>query len=1058
LAVAGVFVGLSAQDDQRIDALTYGHRDAEALHAHFADANEQRSDPLDQLHLLTNERATAASVREALNDAIANAKAGRADTVIVHFSCHGSLNGDLVLFDADRDDVGGSCVPVREVIELLSRLDNAAAVLSLDCCFSGTALGMQGSLNRDAFDGLMSQMTGDSRFVMWAASPNQKAYEDTALAHGYLSHSLLKELEAARAAGKRDLPIATWLATAVQRIEALAAAAGREQRAGCYGLLTSARTIPVAAVGSYQRQFAETAGLPGIDATLDSLQAHGLLAEDVAAVRSRLHDHATLNQLQQDAVTPHGVLAGRSLLVRAPTSGGKTLIAELAMLRQWRLGRKTVFLLPLRALAHEQSDAVRRNYGDRLGLRVIVSTGEVAGDDDLLRHNQFDVAFLTYEKFTALASARPRFVEDLGVVVLDEIQMIEDPSRGRTLELLLVRLQRLRRERSWPQLIVLCGELANLESLQSWLGLGVVGTVKRPIPLVEGVISPNGVMRTRHPITGDARSRFPGFPAKAKAGRPSRWESDQRAQHALAVAYDVVRTQGKQALFFCFSTWQARRLATWLADDLGLPAVIGLVAALSLADASQEHRARNLLTSVAKKGVAFHIGDLDREERLAVETEFRSGALRVLVATPTLAMGVNSPTDVVVFVDNGIFSYQEGREIPISIPTYRNMAGRAGRLVAGGPQSGTALLVSISEPDAERLWALYIDGVPPALESQLGNLAPEDLAIALLQLQAEATPVQLTEDLGRTYWGFLQNRTDSWVRTHRRRLEESLALLSNEGFAVQSTPGRWALAPRGRTAAAFGLELHAVRRLLRLIGKLRGTAEPIDILTLVVITQASVGIDDVFMPKGTTSATVEVDKRGPLTRRPILWDVLVDPAGLIGDADEYVGNRVHRLLAIIAWLRGGTLADIERQYARASGDEPVAGRFRAMIDRTIDLLPAVAALMVVELPEKTAEIKASFALARHQLAVGGNAAAGQLYALRLKLGRHDCLRLVAEGITDEATLRDALANRRKDVEGILSQVGVEALEQRLDDSRAARRRGPESEQIEIDGFGADTTL
>ena len=39
MRVAGVFVGVSEQDDPCIRQLNFGHRDAERLHAVFADAN-----------------------------------------------------------------------------------------------------------------------------------------------------------------------------------------------------------------------------------------------------------------------------------------------------------------------------------------------------------------------------------------------------------------------------------------------------------------------------------------------------------------------------------------------------------------------------------------------------------------------------------------------------------------------------------------------------------------------------------------------------------------------------------------------------------------------------------------------------------------------------------------------------------------------------------------------------------------------------------------------------------------------------------------------------------
>jgi hypothetical protein len=137
MAIAGVFVGLSAQDDPRVRALKYGHRDAEAMHAIFADANEHNNAANTHLYLLTNRSATVASVRAALTSAIDAAVRGDVDLLVVHFSCHGSISGDLVLFDADRDDASRTCLPVREIVDALAQVSNSTVVLTLDCCHLG---------------------------------------------------------------------------------------------------------------------------------------------------------------------------------------------------------------------------------------------------------------------------------------------------------------------------------------------------------------------------------------------------------------------------------------------------------------------------------------------------------------------------------------------------------------------------------------------------------------------------------------------------------------------------------------------------------------------------------------------------------------------------------------------------------------------------------------------------------------------------------------------------------------------------------------------------------
>ncbi len=68
---------------------------------------------------------------------------------------------------------------------------------------------------------------------------------------------------------------------------------------------------------------------------------------------------------------------------------------------------------------------------------------------------QFDIALLTYEKFTALALTRPHIIEQVGTIVIGEVQMIADESRGANLEFIMTLLRMRRREGIEPQIIAL---------------------------------------------------------------------------------------------------------------------------------------------------------------------------------------------------------------------------------------------------------------------------------------------------------------------------------------------------------------------------------------------------------------------------------------------------------------------------------------------------------------------------------------------------------------------------------------------------------------------------
>src|SRR5207302_1210373 len=142
------------------------------------------------------------------------------------------------------------------------------------------------------------------------------------------------------------------------------------------------------------------------------------------------------NALQLDAINEFGILDGEHLVVSAPTSSGKTMIGELAALRAALDRRRTFFLFPLKAIVNDKFRHFNAIYGP-FGIRTIRATGDSTSDDLVpLMRGQYDICLLTYEKFTALALGNPHLLDQIGAIVIDEVQMIADTSRGVNLEFL----------------------------------------------------------------------------------------------------------------------------------------------------------------------------------------------------------------------------------------------------------------------------------------------------------------------------------------------------------------------------------------------------------------------------------------------------------------------------------------------------------------------------------------------------------------------------------------------------------------------------------------------
>lgn len=111
----------------------------------------------------------------------------------------------------------------------------------------------------------------------------------------------------------------------------------------------------------------------------------------------------------------------------------------------------------------------------------------------------------------------------------------------------------------------------------------------------------------------------------------------------------------------------------------------------SLVFCNSRSRAQSLAAFLAESGIptAFHHAGIDREKRAEVEKGYKSGSIRVLVATSTLEMGLNLPARQVVIYDSYVFNESGFDQLPVW--SYIQRAGRAGR--PGLDESGEAVLM-----------------------------------------------------------------------------------------------------------------------------------------------------------------------------------------------------------------------------------------------------------------------------------------------------------------------------------------------------------------------------
>jgi len=208
-------------------------------------------------------------------------------------------------------------------------------------------------------------------------------------------------------------------------------------------------------------------------------------------IREKIHPHLyealfregirELRPAQRKSIEA-GLLEGKNLLVCTPTASGKTLVAELAMLNNLlnHPGKKAVYIVPLKALASEKFRQFRKKYGHLI--KIALSIGDLDSDDPYLAN--YDMIICTSEKFDSLIRHKAPWLSMVSVVIIDEIHLLNDPSRGPTLEILITILRdRIKK----LQLIGLSATIGNPRELADWLGAELVIDSWRPVKLSKGI-------------------------------------------------------------------------------------------------------------------------------------------------------------------------------------------------------------------------------------------------------------------------------------------------------------------------------------------------------------------------------------------------------------------------------------------------------------------------------------------------------------------------------------------------------------------------------------------
>lgn len=520
--------------------------------------------------------------------------------------------------------------------------------------------------------------------------------------------------------------------------------------------------------------------------------------------------------------------AKRAIVVEMPTSAGKTLLAEFAIVQALALypERTVAYVVPTRALVNQITRRLRRDI-EPLGFTVeaAIPVFEIDPKEDELLRQDVSVLVVTPEKLDLLLRTDHPVVEHLSLVVADEAHNLGTDARGARLELLLATL---RRERADSRFLLLTPFVPNGEELALWLaGDGAEATISidwKPSERVAALakwkkrrLGPQELMLHSIPSAHhvdintevDINLGNAGAIATARGARGA-----SKAAVSASAALKLAERGG--VLTLCYGRKTAESRAAEI-DAVREPRAHSSFADSVINFAKAELGAEHPLARHLEKGVAFHHAGLSHDLRYLIELLIDGGDIDAVCGTTTLAQGVNFPIGTVI-IETLDKPADRGRN-PMTFSEFWNIAGRAGRamrdrvglvvfpVTTGAQEADVREFLRASAADvASALIDTLTDAVTSAEKFDLGFVRSHKTFAVFLQYLTHALRVggadvagaQL-QDLLRSSLVYFQlessdrRAADDLVRATTRYLESIagtdrgwLALADGTGFSLPS--------------------------------------------------------------------------------------------------------------------------------------------------------------------------------------------------------------------------------------------------------------------------------
>lgn len=452
-----------------------------------------------------------------------------------------------------------------------------------------------------------------------------------------------------------------------------------------------------------------------------------------------------------NAVSKGFLEKGISSVITFPTGAGKSTLVDLKIACSVLRGERVVYIVPTHALESQVNQKVRKLFGDiEDGLDDIFIGGEFSQITDVEKNR---ILVATPERFLSLLSDSSLSIEDVGLFVFDEFHLIgyEQTDNLRNLSAMLMLLTALNTFGE-ADFVLISAMVENGKSIAEWIAdctqheCLLLDEKWKPTRQLQGcLLYKKSQIDDLEKIISQGTDKGKKLKQKLHAtpyclfSLKTKWDSEEASNYNLLrlLNRDVPLKVGKYLNLTANRNEVAANIATSFARAnlkvlvfVASPNYTGSIQRLidaELGKCSLERFSNNeeksqlsdefgdfFISYLKDTSCAIHHGLLLPLERKIMEEFFKKGKVKVMVATPTLAQGINLPADMVIIAGDNRFDPNGKNMESLQAHEILNAVGRAGR--AGLCSYGSAILipgevVSINENLIDSHWFKLKDNI-----------------------------------------------------------------------------------------------------------------------------------------------------------------------------------------------------------------------------------------------------------------------------------------------------------------------------------------------------------